>query len=322
MPVIENTKYNHPRLMFNGHLQTIFPAVFRKIGSLRFDRERIRTTDGDFLDLDWLRNGKDQLAIISHGLEGNSRRPYMMGMAKVFSENGFDVLNWNFRGCSGEMNRCPVFYHSGATQDLDTVVGHASSKYKDIYLIGFSLGGNLTLKYLGETKRKNHHKIRRAVGISVPLDLGPSCDLLSKTENKLYSQNFLSSLKQKIRHKALVFPDKIDLTALSGIKTLREFDDRYTAPLHGFIDAEDYYRQSAALKYLPNIKVPTLILNASNDPFLSDSCYPAELGMQLETIYMEFPKQGGHVGFSPRSLKGRYWSEKRALEFIQMENYP
>jgi uncharacterized protein len=237
-------------------------------------------------------------------------------------KTAYDVLNWNFRGCSGEMNSLPVFYHSGATQDLDAVVGHAAATYKDIYLIGFSLGGNLTLKYLGETRRQNHQKIRRAVGISVPLDLGPSCDLLSKKENKLYSQNFLSSLKQKIRNKALVFPDKMDLSALSGIKTLRQFDDLYTAPLHGFQDAEDYYGQCAALKYLPNIKMPTLILNAANDPFLSNSCYPTDLGMQLETLYLEFPKHGGHVGFSPRSPKDRYWSEKRSLEFIQTENYP
>ncbi|MEX0882165.1 MAG: alpha/beta fold hydrolase, partial [Cyclobacteriaceae bacterium] len=214
-----------------------------------------------------------------------------------------------------------VFYHSGASYDLAAVVSHAQRKYQNLYLIGFSLGGNLTLKYLGENHGKQQEKIRKAVTVSVPLDLGGSSDLISKWENRLYSLNFLISLKQKIRQKALIFPELIDVEKLKTIRTLRAFDDQYTAPLHGFVDAEDYYRQSSSLYFLDKIKIPTLIINAENDPFLSKTCYPKTLGNQMELVYMEFPKNGGHVGFSPRTRKERYWSEKRALEFIEMENY-
>lgn len=155
MPLITNTSYTGPSVLFNGHLQTIFPALFRKHLSLPFDRERITTPDGDFLDLDWLRQDSKKLVIICHGLEGDSRRPYMRGMAKHFFQNKYDVLTWNFRGCSGELNIRPFFYHSGATYDLETVVNHAAEKYAQVYLIGFSLGGNLTLKYLGEPLPKS-----------------------------------------------------------------------------------------------------------------------------------------------------------------------
>ncbi|MEX2511413.1 MAG: alpha/beta fold hydrolase [Cyclobacteriaceae bacterium] len=321
MPVIENPQYSHPHLMFNGHMQTVLPAIFRNPKRLAFDRERISTPDGDFLDLDWLSADRKQLVIISHGLEENSQRPYMAGMAKVFFDNGFDVVNWNFRGCSGEMNKKPVFYHSGATYDLGTVVSHVHRKYDHLYLIGFSLGGNLTLKYLGENHGTQQAKIRKAVTISVPLDLASSSQLLSSRENRLYSLNFLISLKQKIRQKSLIFPELINAKRLKVISTIIGFDDHYTAPLHGFINAEDYYQQCSSLFILEKIKIPTLILNAENDPFLSQTCYPKTLGSQMEMIYMEFPKHGGHVGFCPRSRKERYWSEKRAIEFIQMKNY-
>lgn len=320
MPVVKTSNYHCNQLLFNGHLQTIYPAIFRKKVDLPFKRERIKTPDGDFLDLDWLKGGSNSLVIISHGLEGNSQRPYMTGMAKVFFDSGYDVLNWNFRGCSESMNTKPIFYHSGATHDLDLVVSHASERYSSINLVGFSLGGNLTLKYLGEPFWKSKNNIKKAIGISVPLDLGGSCDMIDRLRNKLYAINFLHSLKQKIRKKALMFPELFPNLKLSGIHTLRAFDNSYTAPLHGFIDAEDYYHQCSSIHFLSGIESPTLILNAQNDPFLSKTCYPSIKGQHSKNIFMEFPKHGGHVGFSPRSGQERFWSETRALAFIQSEN--
>ncbi|MDN3686548.1 YheT family hydrolase [Cyclobacterium jeungdonense] len=321
MPVLNESKYNPHQFLFNGHLQTLIPALFRKNIPLSFERERINTEDGDFLDLDWLRQGSSDLVIISHGLEGNSQRPYMSGMADNFFKTGYDVLNWNFRGCSGTENLKRSFYHSGATWDLEQVILHAQKNYQSIYLIGFSLGGNLTLKYLGEKEWPGHEKIKKAVSISVPLDLDGSCRQIDHISNKIYAFNFLYSLKQKIRQKALKFPEILFGKSLRRINSLRKFDDVFTAPLHGFSQAADYYRQCSALQFLPGICKPTLVLNARNDPFLSASCYPKNREVNPEHLCLQYPKQGGHVGFSPRSKNERYWSEVRALEFIQSENY-
>ncbi|MBS9524698.1 alpha/beta fold hydrolase [Litoribacter ruber] len=318
MPLIENIDYLKPRFLFNGHLQTIVPSLFRKVNLLPFERERITTSDGDFLDLDWLRKGNRKLVIISHGLEGNSRRPYMQGMAHQFYTQGYDVLNWNFRGCSEEQNLRPIFYNSGATYDLDTVIAHAQKNYEEINLVGFSLGGNLILKYLGE-ERQRVTILNKAVAISVPLHLESSCIQISKGQNLIYSNKFLRTLKDKIIRKAASHPSDIDISLLKRVKTLKDFDDVYTGPLHGYDDAHDYYEKCSSLYFLEGIEIPTLILNAVNDPFLSPLCYPKELAQKLEKVYMEFPEQGGHVGFSPRSRGEIYWSEKRAFEFISSD---
>ncbi|MTI23038.1 alpha/beta fold hydrolase [Fulvivirga sp. RKSG066] len=307
--------YQRPFILFSPHLETIYPALFRKVNEVVYERERIDTPDGDFLDLDWVKKGADKLTIISHGLEGSSDRGYIMGMAKIFSQNGYDALAWNFRGCSGEMNRLARFYHSGATEDLETVVNHAIGLgYKEINLVGFSLGGNLTLKYLGEKERKSIH---RATVFSVPLNLHSSCLKISESSNFIYSRRFLNNLKDKIRTKARVMPDKIDANGLESIKTLIEFDDKYTAPLHGFDGALHYYHSCSSINFFDSIKVPTLIVNAANDPFLSQDCYPIEKADKINTVSLEIPETGGHVGFTEFGSDNTFWSEKRALAFIR-----
>ncbi|EOZ95759.1 Hydrolase [Indibacter alkaliphilus LW1] len=315
MPIVKKIEYDHPKWQFNGHLQTIIPSVFRQAFRLPFDRERVNTPDGDFLDLDWLRNQSSKLVIISHGLEGNSRRPYMTGMARQFFSNGYDVLNWNYRGCGEELNRKPIFYHSGATYDLDFVINHAEASYKEIYLIGFSLGGNLTLKYLGESRSRTE-KIKKGVAVSAPLHLESSSVKISTGENIIYAKRFLRTLKEKVVQKAKIFPNDIPVGILRKIKTLQDFDDHFTGPLHGFENAHDYYEKNSSLYFLDGIEVPCLILNAQNDPFLSEKCFPVSIGRRLENVWMEFPKYGGHVGFSPRKKEDIYWSEHRAFEFI------
>lgn len=315
MPLTSESSYQRPNWLFSGHLETIYPALFRKVELHKPTRERLETLDGDFLDLDWYTGGNSRLVIISHGLEGNSTRPYMLGMAKAFIQKGFDVLTWNFRGCGEEMNRNLIFYHSGATYDLDTVVNHAEKKYREIHLVGFSLGGNLSLKYLGE-KKSTLPKIKSGVAISVPLDLAKSCDKISSGENIIYSRRFLTTLKEKVIKKSLAFPGELPIGLLRKIKTLRDFDEYFTGPLHGFADAAEYYEVNSSLRFLDQIEVPTLVLNAQNDPFLSDTCFPVKLAKSLEHVHFEFPKYGGHVGFSGPLGEKSYFSERRAVEFI------
>jgi len=307
--------YKKPVPLFNAHLETIYPSVFRKVHLVPYVRERIPTPDCDFLDLDWIKNGSSKLVIISHGLEGNSHRSYVKGMAKAFSTNRFDVLAWNYRGCSEEINLQQRFYHSGATDDLDCLIQHAFTKtYEEIVLIGFSLGGNLTLKYLGEEKRSE--RISKAVVFSVPMNLHTSCIELSRPSNWIYSKRFLKSLKKKVMEKALLRND-IEITAINDIKTLQDFDDHYTSVLHGYRDAVDYYSQCSSLRFVENIQVPTLIVNAKNDPFLSKDCYPTTLLANHPYVKLEIPAHGGHVGFTQFNKNGLFWSEERALYFVQ-----
>lgn len=308
--------YTPPLILFNAHLETIYPALVRKVKLQPYTRERIATPDNDFLDLDWLKQNSSKLVIISHGLEGNTHRAYMKGMARVFFTNGFDVLTWNYRGCSGEMNKQLRFYHSGATDDLHTVVEHAVSQqaYDEIYLVGFSLGGNLTLKYLGEN-RVRPSRIKKAVTFSVPVDLHSSCIQISRPGNWVYANRFLKSLKKKVLQKAQSVKT-LDVRGIEKVKTLMEFDDHFTGPVHGFKNAIDYYQQSSALKYMPDISVPTLLVNAQNDPFLSSECFPEEQFRHHTFIKIETPKHGGHVGFARFNSDNIYWSEERALRFI------
>ena len=309
--------YKRPPFLFSAHLETIYPSLLRSLKEIAYERERIHTPDSDFLDLDWIRKGSDKLVIISHGLEGNSTRSYVKGMAHALAETGFDILAWNFRGCSEEMNKLLRFYHSGATDDLECVVRHAIHVgYKEVFLVGFSLGGNLTLKYLAE--RRPYSQLQKAVVFSVPLDLHTSCVKISNPGNWIYSNRFLKSLKEKIIRKSTKVSG-LDLKGIEKIKTLLEFDDRYTAPLHGFQGALDYYAKCSSLYLLDSITIPTLIVNAQNDPFLSDVCYPAVQLKNHAVVKFENPRYGGHVGFAQFHKNGLYWSEERAISFFTRE---
>lgn len=308
--------YRAPAILFTNHLETIYPALLRTVSGVTYLRERITTPDQDFLDLDWLNNQSQKLVILSHGLEGNSQRAYIKGMAKIFSMHGYDVVAWNYRGCSEEMNRQPRFYHSGATDDLNLVVQHAISKgYSEINLVGFSLGGNLTLKYVGEQGTALAKQVNRVVAFSVPLHLHSSSLKIASSAYGIYARRFLKSLKQKIARKAVRMPG-IDTQALRHIHNLFDFDDAYTAKLHGFASALDYYEKCSSLYFLESIKRPALLVNAQNDPFLSPQCYPQEF-THHPYLVTEYLTHGGHVGFAQFTKNGVYWSELRALQFIQ-----
>lgn len=327
MPLLR-TSNDSPFWLPDGHFQSIYPSVFRKVANVSYVRERIVTPDNDFLDLDWSFTQKNTekkapLVILSHGLEGNSTRQYILGMVRMFVSEGYDCLAWNFRSCSGEMNLQPRFYHSGATEDLDLVVQTAMKKgYETIYLTGFSLGGNLTLKYLGESGKNLPSLIRKAAVFSVPMDLKACSIAIEKPQNWIYLKRFLNSLKPKITSKGSLFPEHIDARKLAGIKTFYEFDDTYTAGLHGFDNADHYYAKCSSCFFVDTIAVPTLIVNAVNDPIVPPSSLPEKLINSLPNVWLELTERGGHCGFRPQRLKsGPYWSESRALSFFNEHHF-
>ena len=318
MPIIACSSYHPPWVLRNGHVQSILPVLCRRVTGVTYQRQRIATPDGDFLDLDFSPVGADRLAIVSHGLEGSSERAYVLGMVRVLNRSGWDALAWNFRGCSGEPNLQLRFYHSGDTEDLDTVVSHvlADSRYSLVALIGFSLGGNITLKYLGERGAAVDPRIRAAVAFSVPCDLTSSAVAMSRACNTIYMKRFLRMLHVKIRWKMQQFPGVIDDHQYQYVRTFHQFDERYIAPLHGFLSAEDYYQKASSLPFLAGVSVPTLLVNAADDPFLAPACYPLQPARNNRHLFLEIPPFGGHVGFMRWSEDGDYWSEKRAMQFL------
>lgn len=311
-------RYRPPVWLRNGHVQSVWSTLFRNVELSTPETEVLATPDNDELHLDWYRQGSDKLAVLSHGLEGHSRRPYVLGMARALMAEGWDVLAWNFRSCGGVMNHRPRFYHSGATEDLHEVVTRGLSEpYRNLFLSGFSMGGNLTLLYLAQQGERIDSRISCAVAYSVPVDLAGSADTLALPSRRIYMKRFLRDLHTKMQEKSEKYPDLIDVTGFESIRRFHEFDDRYTAPLHGFRDAQDYWAQCSALFRLKDIRVPALLVNAADDPFLSSACYPESRQQLGNHVQIEIPRWGGHVGFVEHARDGRYWSERRALGFVR-----
>ena len=325
MPLVADSRYQPPFYLFNGHLQTIVPSLLRTVPDVRYQRERVETEDGDFLDLDWSRlpesRPTDALGIVSHGLEGDAGRPYVRGMVRALNQAGMDALAWNYRSCSGEMNRLLRSYHLGDTDDLDFVVRYALGKarYRRVYLTGFSAGGNVTLKYLGENPARVPQEVKHAAVFSVPTDLKSSSVHIARLENRIYLNRFMKTLREKMRQKAALLPGQVDLTDLDALVDFPQFDDRFTAPMHGFKSAEEYYEHASSGRYLSGIRVPTLLVNAQNDPFLPPSCFPRDVAAQSPYVFLETPTDGGHVGFGEGTPDGEYYSERRAVEFLTAE---
>jgi predicted alpha/beta-fold hydrolase len=323
MALIQNSTYRAPSWLPGGHVQTIYPAVFRRMVRLTPRPERLELGDGDFIDLEWSGNAGSRLAILSHGLEADMKSGHIQGMAAALIRRGWDVLTWNFRGCGSEPNRLLRMYHSGATEDLHAVVCHVLENHpaQSIDLIGFSLGGNLTLKYLGERPAELSSRLHRAVAFSVPCDLACSSRQLALPSNRIYMDRFLVAMRAKIRAKKLMFPEQLDLSGLESIRTFQEFDDRFTAPIHGFRDAADYWARNSSRQFLPQITLPTLLVSADNDPFLGPGCYPWEEAAGSSHFHFESPATGGHVGFTSFGNAGEYWSETRAADFLTSQNF-
>lgn len=294
------------------------PSLFYKSPQVSYVRERLELEDGDFLDLDKLLNGNKRCMILTHGLEGDADRYYVRRTADYFHKRGWDIYAWNCRSCSGEMNRLPRFYHHGETGDLDTIVQKAlQSEYNEVMLFGYSMGGSMTLKYLGE--RKPNERIIGATVFSVPCNLRDSADALKLKGNRFYEQRFLNKLKVKMKLKAAFYPDLIDVSDIESLDDFDVFHERYTAPLHGFENAEEFFEKATCDRYISDIKIPVLVCNALNDPMLGDKCYPYEVAERSPFVYLETPTLGGHSGFSI-SARGHSWMELRAEEFYKSLN--
>ena len=311
-------EYNPSFLFKNAHANTISAALFRKKLPLDYERQRFILNDGDFIDLDFVRKGEDKLVILMHGLDGSSDRAYIRGMAKIFSQNNFDVLSFNFRGCSGEPNLTMKGYHMAATEDLEEVILslHKSGNYESIYLLGFSLGGSVVLRFLAKQGiNPAFHKVKGGVAFSVPLHLVEANKAIGKFENIMYRLRFLRSLKKKMKQKQEQFPDMPFFPA-KWKYNFTFFDDFYTGPFHGFLNANDYWEKAGVLSQLPKISLPCLLVNAEDDSFLSPFCFPNQLAFEMANFHFLKPKWGGHVGFMPVNKNGFLWSEELALHFL------
>lgn len=309
-----------PSFIFkSGHFNTVFRTLF-VFPKYKYFRKRINTPDNDFIDLDLACSGSKKLIIIVHGLEGSSSSKYVLSNVINFEKEQYDICAINLRGCSGEPNMLYSSYHSGKTDDLDLIINNIEVDYEEIYLLGYSLGGNLVTKYGGEKSDAINSKIKAIIAVSTPADLMNSALEISKPKNYLYNQLFLKSLKNKLRQKINKFPRcGISHRDLENISSLKQFDDIYTSAAHGFEDAEDYWKKNSCKQFISGLKVPTLMINAIDDPFIGKKCYPYSEKNNFFTL--ETPRYGGHVGFNVSfdSLKNN-WLEKRILHFIEKNN--
>lgn len=299
------------------HLQTLYPSLFRPRQAPPLQRERLELPDGDFLDLDWTAPAAGGRVLILHGLEGSIESHYAGGLLRRLAAAGFHAGLLYFRGRSGTPNRLPRSYHSGDTDDLAFVVQHLFARHpqQPLAVIGFSLGGNVLLKWLGEAG--NTAGIQQAIAVSVPFDLDAAARQLDRGISRIYRNHLLARLRQAVRHKAEQHPPPWPLERLDELRSFRAFDDAITAPLHGFRDVDDYYGRASSRQFLKSIRVPTVILQAVDDPFLPASALPQadELGPD---VVLELSPHGGHVGFiaGDRPFAPRYWLEQRILELL------
>lgn len=305
-----------------GNLPTVWASVARPLPRPRFRRERWELPDGDFLDVDLLPGAPGApLLVISHGLEGSSRAPYVRGLAAAAGRRGWAVAAWSFRGCSGEPNRLLRQYHSGDTSDLAAVVARAMEREpgRPVVLVGFSLGGNQLVKWLGESGDRLPAAIRGAAAVSVPYDLEACAVALDASGfwPWVYRERFLRRLRRKALDKAARHPGAIDAAAVRCARTFSAYDDLVTAPLHGFAGARDYWRRCSARLFVPGVRRPLLSLSAADDPFVPAASLPVHELRSNPAVTLEVTPGGGHVGFVGGSpVAPRYWVEERALAFL------
>lgn len=317
MPLVE-ANFKPVYFLRNGHLNTILNSLIRKPEPIIFNRERIITPDDDFLDVDFYQKGKNKVAILCHGLEGSSDSNYIQGIASLLSTQGFDIAALNYRFCSGEINKQLSSYHAGHTDDLNLVLNQLEPNYTEIYLVGFSLGSNMILKYLGDRKYKLSPKIKAAAAVSALVDLEGASLELSKTKNIIYSKRFIQTLAKKMQLKHQQYPQDVAIEQLKNVKKVIDFDNYFTSVMNGFKDAKDYYAQSNSLQFLKDIEIPTLIINALDDPFASKTCIPTKEAEANENLYLMTPKYGGHVAFFEFNKK-YLWSEEQIATFFTKE---
>jgi predicted alpha/beta-fold hydrolase len=312
-------KYLAPRWLPGGHLQTIFPATCIAKPPVAYRRERWNAPDGDFVDVDYVDGeaGKP-FVVLFHGLEGSSDSHYARALMSHLASLGWSGAVPHFRGCSGEMNHAPRFYHSGDAAEVDWIVRRLAEKHKQeaskFCAVGVSLGANALLRWLGESQHEADF-VDAACAISAPLDLAGGGVALSRGINRIYTRVFLQTLKPKCLQKLRQFPGLFDRDTMLRARNLYEFDNVVTAPLHGFRDTDDYWHRASAKHVMDDITVPTLVLNAQNDPFLPAHHLPRQASPH---VTLEYPEHGGHVGFAVGTLPGKlHWLPQRIQHFLE-----
>ena len=317
----QDSEYHAPWWLPGGNLQTIFTSQFISAPEVGYERERLELEDGDFLDLDWVRGAADSpVVVFFHGLEGDSSSFYARNLMFAIKQRGWNGVVAHFRGCSGEDNRLVRAYFAGDSAEISRIFNHVATTYPHNirYAVGVSLGGNALLKWIGEQGEHANEYISSAAGISAPLDLTVASNTLDSGFNRgIYTAHFLKTLKVKALRKAGKFPELLDAKAISKATTFREFDTLVTAKLHGFRDAADYWEKVASLKWLPAIRIPTLVLNAKNDPFLPAASLPSTEQVS-SSVTLEQPETGGHVAFPAGGFPGHAdWLAHHILDFLQ-----
>ena len=319
-----DSDYRAPLWLPGGTLQTIY-AYYRKLTpNLNYRRERWETPDNDFIDLDWIDSASTaaRLLVVFHGLEGCSRSHYALALMSMVRQLGWRGVVPHFRGCSGEPNRLVRSYHSGDSDEIDWILRRLKERRPsaEIFTLGVSLGGNMLLKWLGEQGENASTIIRRAVGVSVPVDLVAATSELDRGMKKLiYTRHFLRPLRRKVLGKITAHQLPLDPRQVRRASTFHEFDNLYTAPVHGFKDAEDYWTRASSKPWLKQIKVPTLLVHAFNDPFIPAAALPRAEEVS-NAVTLDYAVTGGHVGFVSGGFPGNLdWLSRRVLDFLNTE---
>jgi len=325
----DTSEFRAPWWLPGGHAQTVFTAMLAPRPAVAWRRERWETPDGDFIDLDWAEDrdwglgigdskSLPPLVVLFHGLEGNSASQYARSVMRAVRDRGWRGVVVHFRGCSGEPNRLPRAYHSGDVEEADWILARLRTLAgaAPLFAVGISLGGNMLLKWLGETGAAAGRSLTAGAAVCAPVDLTAAGDALAVGFNRVYTANFLVTMKRKTLAKRARYPDLVDWARMDLARTLREFDDAVTAPLHGFRDVNDYWTRASAKPVLGGIRVPALMLNALNDPFLPAAVLPAPADVS-PALRLEYPTTGGHVGFVGGAPPGRLdWLPARLLDFF------
>lgn len=323
MSNLDESSFQAPFWARNRHVQTIWPRFFQRRKLLKIENERLELPDGDFVDLAWTEEPRSAkgLVILFHGLEGSVRSHYANDLMAFLLGHGWQTVLMHFRGCSGENNRLARSYHSGETSDPSYFLEQICARHPDRvrHAIGFSLGGNMLLKLLGENPQQTW--VEKAVSVSAPLNLAECSDSINQGFSRVYQRYLLNSMIQTLQEKMrkISYEDlvKVGHHDLHRLTNFRVFDDLVTAPLHGYKDSNDYYSRCSAIHYLKNIETPTLVLHAKDDPFMNEKVLP-KAHQLAQSVRVELSDKGGHVGFMYGSpWRPKIWFQKRILEFLE-----
>lgn len=315
--MIVESEFKPQGIWRNRHVQTVLPNVLFRAPKVELRRERVELPDGDFIDVDWTTGTSGPIVIVLHGLEGSIRSRYACNIMRRIHQMGFRGALPYFRGCSGVPNRLPIGYHSGFTQDIEYFSGLLKQREPNTPLaaVGYSLGGNVLLKWLGESP--NASRLTTGVAVSVPFDLAICSDAIGRGLSRLYMWELMGRMRRSAMRKFSKIKAPIELPDIGKLRTFREFDDAMTAPLHGYKDAADYYARASSKPYLKHIKVPTLVVHSEDDPFMTPAVVPTEAELS-PAVTFELTRKGGHVGFVDGPLlKPRRWVDQRITQHLQ-----